>query len=100
MATYAELRDFYGTSAFDGLAGKVAVAVLKKVEAIGNEATPTAEEIAWAKQALANPRAQAGILIGYILAVNDSATITQITNATDAAIQANVDSAVDKLLSL
>lgn len=100
MATLAELYDFQQTVDFDALRKKIAVACAKKAYSIGETATPTAAEVAWAKSALETPDYVARIIVNYVLAANADATIAQITSASDATIETNVWNAVDKLLSL
>lgn len=96
MATYLEL---FALRSDSDLNDKIAVAVAKKAQAIIDEATPTAAEIAWANEAINNPVAKAGTLINYVLAANSEATPAQITGASDASIQTNVNAAVDALIA-
>jgi hypothetical protein len=100
MATYTELVALKGTPDYDTLKNKIAVAITIKAKAIGDSATPTAAQITWAKEALVNPVQKAEQIINYVLAANIGATIEQINAANDAAIQTNVNNAVDKILSL
>jgi hypothetical protein len=100
MATLLELADFAASADHAALVKKIKVAIAKKAVAVGNLATPTAEQIAWAKDAIAAPDRYAGIVINYVLAANASASIAQIVAATDTAIETQVGNAVDKILSL
>jgi len=102
MATYTELYEYYGTAEFHALRNKVKVAVAIKAKAIGDETSPTADEITWAQGAVNNPASEAEGVVHYVLAANSGRTIAQINNAPDSgenSIQENVDDAVDKLLS-
>jgi len=99
MATYQELFDYRSTVECQNLINRITVAVAIKAEAIAG-GTPTAEQRQWAVEALSNPRSKADSIIGFVLAANAAATTTQITNATDAAIQSNVNDAVDTLFGV
>jgi len=94
MATYAEIFDLRSNS---GLRNKIAVATVVKAQAMIDLATPTAKQLTWAQEAIADPIGKADTLMNYVLAANKAATVAQIAAATDAAIQANVDAAVNKL---
>ena len=96
MATYAELFELSKNST---LRNKVAVAVVKKAQGLIDGGTPTAAEIAWANDAIANPASKAGQLLNYVLAANSGLTESQILAASDSAIQTNVDAAVDALIA-
>ena len=91
MATYAELFELQKNSE---LRNKVTVAVIVAAEAIRAEATPTVPRLAWAKAAFENPQQEAVRMLMAILAANKSATVAQITGASDSAIQTKVDAAV------
>lgn len=95
MATYQELFDLRSNS---DLRNKVAVACVKKAQAL-LDGTPTTDQVAWASSTLASPIAQADKIFAYVLAANSAATVAQITSATDAAIQTNVDTAADALIT-
>jgi hypothetical protein len=95
VATYQELFDLRSNS---GLRNKVAVACVKKAQAL-LDATPTADQVAWASSTLANPIAQADKIFAYVLAANSSFTVAQIQGAADTAIQTNVDAAADALIA-
>jgi hypothetical protein len=96
MATYQELFDLRSN---DALRNKVAVACVKKAQALLALTPPTADQVAWASSTLTSPVAQANKIYEYVLAANSAATVSAITNATDAAIQANVDAAADALIT-
>lgn len=96
MASYQELYDLRSDST---LRNKVAVAVAVKAQTLLDGASPTAGQVAWANNAISNPVGKADTLMNYVLAANKALTVAQITGATDAAIQSNVNSAVDKLIA-
>lgn len=96
MATYQELFDLRANSA---LRNKVAVACVKKAQTLLDQATPTANETSWASSTLTDPIKQADKIYSYVLSANSSATVAQITAATDATIQTNVDAAAAKLIA-
>lgn len=100
MATLLELADFIGSPDYNTLTKKIKAAIVKKAVAISKLASPTAPQIRWAKEALANPNATAAVIIHFIIGEHAALTITQIKNAGDAAIETNVGAAVDKVLSL
>lgn len=99
MATYAELRALFNDPD-TSLRGKVEVAVIVAAEAVVNEDGATANHanrVMWAAQAFSNPAAEAKKALMVVLAANKAATVAQITEATDPAIQSNVDAVVDVL---
>lgn len=100
MASYDEIAVFRQSGGYTGLLPKIAVAVSIKAAKIVDKASPTSPQQAWAKEALANPYDVAKTVISYVLAANNTATMTQITSASDSAIQTNVDDAVDKLFGV
>lgn len=99
MATLEELAGLSGTDSYEALVQKITAAVSIKAVAIAALPTPTAEQTAWARNALAAPRATANEVVNFVIASNAGATTVQILEATDADIQSNVNSAVDNLLS-
>lgn len=95
MATYLELHALKNDS---DLQDKVAVAVVIAADAIRASGTPPANQaqrLVWAAAAMADPREEARRMLWALLAANKSATAGSISSATDATIQAAVDSAVD-----
>jgi len=95
MATYLELL---GVSQDETLNKKVRVAVIIAAEAIRTDGTPPtnqAQRLLWAKSVFENPDAEAKRMVWAVLAANKDATTAQITGATDALVQTNVDAAVD-----
>lgn len=95
MASLIELRALFGN---DDLKGKVQVAVIIAAEAIRGEDGGTANHtnrLLWAKQAFDNPLGTAEKMLMAVLAANSGFTVAQITGASDSAIQANVNAAVN-----
>jgi hypothetical protein len=94
MATYPELFDLRTSS---DLQNRIAVAVIIKAEAYITAATPTADQLAWASRVLTPGQtiSEARKLLHYLLGANKDNTVAQITGATDAQIQTEVDMAVD-----
>lgn len=98
-ATLGELDALSGDPGWDALSGKIRVALVIKAYNLTELATPTAEQLAYAIEVLANPSAAARDVIFYVIAANSAATTTQILGASDTAIQNNVDDAVDNLFA-
>ncbi len=96
MATLSELQDLAHNN---DLRGKIERAITIKALAVTKEATPSAGRLQWGEDALASPDTQIQLMLNYVLAENAAAAIAQITSATDASIQTNVDDAVDALHS-
>lgn len=96
MATYLEL---YALRSNSELQDKVAVAAVKKAQSLIDAASPTAAQVAWAKEAIESPRDKALALLNYVLAANSTLSVAQIQGATDAAIQTNVNAAVDSIIA-
>jgi len=94
MATYTQL---VATANADVLRQQIKMAIAMSALTITNEAAGTtnhANRLIWAKAALANPDNEVNRVVWYVLAANASATIAQITSATDATVQTNVDAAI------
>lgn len=99
MATYTELHTLRGATGADVLQQKIAVAICIKANALA-KATPTQAQKDWAKSALANPDSYGGLILNYILADYNTATVSAITGASDAQVQTAVNAAVDTLLGV
>lgn len=94
MATYIDLRKLFN----DGdLVNRTAVAVVISVNAI-LDATPTANDKAYANMVLSNPQSEAKKVLMTVLAANKSATVADIQTATDATLQTKVDAIVPHLI--
>ena len=97
MATLLELFDLQG---HNDLQHKVTVAGVLAAEAIRVEAAETPNNTArraWAKDMIGNPRAHGQRLLWAVLAANASATVEQITAASDEAIKSAVANVVNLL---
>lgn len=92
MATYTELRDLFSD---DALMNRVEVATIIAAETARGEVPGTAIRRAWAKLAFEQPREESRKMLMAVLAANNGLTVGQIAGASDAAIQTNVDAAVD-----
>lgn len=97
MATYAEL---FNLRRDDGLRNRIAVAAVVKAQSLLALPSPTTAQLTWAQDTFKDPNEKAKLLMEYVLAANKGATVAQIESATDTTIQTNVDTAVDKLLTL
>jgi hypothetical protein len=95
MASYTELRSLFMNS---DLRNKVSVACIVAAEAIRSEDVGTTNHtnrMLWAKAAFDSPDSISNKMLMAVLAANKDLTLSAITAATDAAIQANVAAAVD-----
>jgi len=96
MASYTDL---FGLRSNSVLINRIAVAVTIKAQ-VYVDTTPTdADQLTWASRVLTSPRPEAEKLLHYLVAADNTATISQITGASDAAIQTRVDDAVDALVA-
>lgn len=96
MATYLELKQVQtdALNETNDLLQKVEVAVWVAAHAIKDEVSPTAERLAWASSSLNDPKGTALDMLPVLLAANKANTVAQITGATDAQIQTEVNNAV------
>ena len=98
MATYQELHDLTHSTA---LLNRVMTAVAVAAEEIRSEAPAAADHAArvrWAQQALRNVDGTARGLMWIVMAQNRQFTVAQIEGASDAALQAAVNGAIQLLL--
>lgn len=93
MATLLELHDLFNDS---DLLKKVSAALLIAVKTV-LDGTPDAADRVYAAKVFSDPHSEAHRVLKFVLAENNGATVAAITGASDAAIQANVDSAVPVL---
>lgn len=100
MATYTDLADIQENASYGALVQKIRVAAVIKAVALLDAATPTSAEVAWALSALDSPASAAESVSWYVIGANNSATVAQIVGASDAAVQTNVNAAVDKIVSV
>lgn len=95
MATLIELYNLRNDSA---LRARITSAVAIAAEAIRIEDVATANHanrLIWAKDAWTDPEAMATRMLWAILSANESATVAQITGASEAAVKSNVANAVN-----
>ena len=95
MASYSELYDLHNNS---DLINKVTIACIVAAETIMGELDTVenhANRMIWASKVFENPRSEAQRMYWAVLAANNTADVSVITSATDAAIQTNVDDHVD-----
>ena len=107
MATYAELFELlsFQVAGSNQLFDKVGVATLisaDKIKTGNDDASPFDQaagmhekRLRWAARVFAQPRGIAQDIYTAVIAGNASATQSQILSATDASIQAAVDTVVD-----
>lgn len=100
MATYAQLNAAISSTGMEGLKQQIYVAIAVQAYTIAISTTPSAAAVAWAKSALGNPTQYIDLLLNYILAEYNTATIATIEGATDAQVQTAVTAAVTTLLAL
>lgn len=94
MASYLELVE---ASQNSNLRHRIAVACVVEAETIRTEIDTTpnhALRLAWAKSVYKAPGTAADAFIWPVLAQNKAATLTQIVDASDAAIQTAVGAAI------
>ncbi|HEY4759901.1 MAG TPA: hypothetical protein VIH42_04910 [Thermoguttaceae bacterium] len=96
MATYEELFNLRTNTA---LRNKLAVAAVIKAQAYVVGATPTLNQLTWASNTFANPLHEADELMNYILAANKDLSTAQINGASDSAVQSQVNTAVEALVT-
>ena len=95
MATYEELHELHANSE---LRNRVRVACFVAAEAIRTEdgaTTNHASRLLWSKAVFEDPRSESKRMYCAVLAANKDASVAQIASASDAAIQTQVDAAVD-----
>lgn len=96
MAAYIDLYKLANEDAV--LRQRVAAACMVAAETIRGESGATtnhANRIIWARRVFANPLDEAARMLWAVLAANKTATVSQITAASDATLQTNVDAAID-----
>lgn len=95
MATYAELLL---ASENETLRNKIKVANVIAAEVVRTEANGTPNHdnrMVWAKTVFTDPEGTARRMVWAVLAQNSTATLAQITGASDATVQSAVNAAVD-----
>lgn len=94
MATFAELVTASGNT---GLVEKIKIATLIAADSVRTEGQGVAhhqDRVRWAAKVFSEPDTQATKMIWPVLIQNRTATLAQITGASDAAVQSAVDAAV------
>lgn len=104
MASYIEIRNLINDSTLrNRTEAGVIVAGQGVMDDVTNFPSPTADTVlqqdrlAWAARAFNSPREEARKMLMSVLAANKGATVAQITGASDATLQTNVNAAVDLL---
>ena len=95
MATYIQILT---AAQNDDLRSRVRVACIVAANTVRTEPAETANHAArmlWAKGVYESPVNAGEKMLWAVLAQNSEATLTQITGASDAAIQNNVNAAID-----
>jgi len=95
MATYLDLFNVHSN---DDLRNRIAIACIVAADAIRTEAPTTvnhANRMLWAKRVFEDPNSVASSMLWALLAANKGASIANIENASDNAIQSNVNDAIE-----
>lgn len=95
MAGYLDLRGLFSNS---DIINKIDIAVIVAANNV-IVGTPTVGQKKWAAFVFDSPRVESKKALMAIIAKNKELTINQILSATDNAIQSQVDSIVDLLVS-
>lgn len=98
MATYDELRDVLTTAIGDPLKSRLVVAITIKAQTLV-DGTPTAGQLLWAQEALADPISKVPQVLNYMVASNKGSAQAVITGAADALVQSQTNSAIDALVA-
>lgn len=95
MASYSDLYNLITDSS---LRNKIRVAVVVAAEAIRNEDVGTANHanrLVWAASVFQDPKGESDRMFWAVIAANKDASVATIQGASDAAIQTQVNAAVD-----
>lgn len=87
MADYLDIKKLFSDS---DLQDRVEVAVIIEANKLSTTVGATEPQKKWADEVFSNPRTAAKKVLMSVLAENSTATVAQITGATDAALQLNV----------
>lgn len=98
MATYLEIFALASDPNITDLRKKIKVAIAVKAQLIAETPTTTAAQKSFAQAALRDPGAYEQLVLNYVLADNVALTTSQISGASDSAVQTAVNTAVDNLL--
>lgn len=99
MATYEELYEIATGDGHDigPLTSKMTAAISIAANAVFVENVNIPEHVSrleWARKVAAHPQGAARDMLWTLLSLNKASTVAQILDATDAQVQANVDSVV------
>lgn len=98
MATYTELYNLRIGEDLLPLRRKIDIALAIRANEIAKIPTATAAQKQFAVQALKDSSAYSSLILSYILAEYNTATVVAITGATDAQVQAAVNAAIGTLI--
>ena len=93
MANLLELKKLFGHS---DLQDRVQAALIIAVQATLS-GTPTEPQMKYAAHVFSNPKGEGDKALMSVLAANNTATVAQITGASQSAIQTNVDDVISTL---
>ena len=94
MATLQEVRELFSHS---GLYEKAEAAVVIEAKSLLSGA-PSLPEKKWSNGVLLDPSVEARKALRFVVSANSTATVEQITGASDTLIQANVSSVIGHLV--
>jgi hypothetical protein len=97
MATLNDLYDAFQNKTFENLRRKIEVALLIKAQATLAAAGAPVARVTWAKSALTNIDSESRFIMNYLIGLNNSQSITNLSNDTDATVKTNVNTAIDTL---
>ena len=100
MATLKEIYDFVGSADSSDLRNKIVAALVVRSMAIVNDGASTAEQNAFARACLRNPKQYEATALNAIMGEYGGLTIAAIQGAADEDIQAAVNKVVDQLLGV
>ena len=107
MATLTEIKGLYGNGDMINKVQAAVAIVAYTISTDGDDGAPFDQtagahelRVEWANRALQATASEAGNIWKLILGMNNAASLGAITGATDAAIIANVESAVDLRASI
>lgn len=96
MATYLELAALYDNAP---LRQRIEVALLIRAQGYLEAATPTQQQRAWARYVFEAPQSEARRMLMFLLAKNSGLTVANITGASDATLQSQVDAVAAQFVS-
>jgi len=96
MATYTELYELRQDS---NILNKITSAIAIKCKAVIDDGASTTGQKEWAREKIQNPNGLKGQIIWSLLVANKDQSVSTIQNANDAAVQNNVNTAIDDLIA-